>query len=381
MVERQLSLDSLWREPAIQKDRPTGMAPIKTVAYKGSKRRITDKILALAREINARWVFDGFSGTGVVSAMLRSAGLRVTANDLNPSSCVYGRVFLRGFNTAIVAGHIEKMNNLPPVEGWITEHYSGTRKRLVRDGGGEQDRPLAYTRENAMLIDAWRGYVRDADVDELTKDALLFAIIAAADRVFNNSNDQKSSLKKWSSKSARVATVAVPTRIDGPLGEQLRGDIFTVSIPPVDMVYLDPPYTSTVMYGCCYHLSDTLAMGDCPRLDDTYAIPRAQRAIFRDQPTPAFYSKRRAKEDFRRLLRRFDGVSRVVVSYSDAPRNAICIDDLLGVCAEIGRVTVRSVAHPLCPQPSDMNKVSTELTEFFIVIDQPNSKDKDNGTK
>ena len=70
----------------------------KTVAYKGSKRKLVSKIVDLAKEVNARRVFDGFSGTGIVSAVLRANGFSVTANDLNPSSYVFGKVFLEGYN-------------------------------------------------------------------------------------------------------------------------------------------------------------------------------------------------------------------------------------------------------------------------------------------
>ena len=42
----------------------------KTVAYKGSKRKLLNDIELIASDIGARTVFDGFSGTGIVSAHL-----------------------------------------------------------------------------------------------------------------------------------------------------------------------------------------------------------------------------------------------------------------------------------------------------------------------
>ncbi len=62
------------------------MLKINTVAYKGSKRKLLENIERFAEEIEAETVFDGFSGTGIVSAFLRSKGYVVCANDLNESS-------------------------------------------------------------------------------------------------------------------------------------------------------------------------------------------------------------------------------------------------------------------------------------------------------
>ena len=63
---------------------------IKTVAYKGSKRKLLQNIEMLAESVGAQTVFDGYSGTGIESAHLRSKGYQVMANDLSASSYLYG---------------------------------------------------------------------------------------------------------------------------------------------------------------------------------------------------------------------------------------------------------------------------------------------------
>ena len=102
---------------------------ITTVAYKGSKRKLLENIEKYSKEINAKTFFDGFSGTGIVSAYMRSRGLVVSANDLNYSSCVYGNVFLRGYDPGIVSIHIDFMNKINPSPGWLSEFYSGMKQR------------------------------------------------------------------------------------------------------------------------------------------------------------------------------------------------------------------------------------------------------------
>lgn len=343
---------------------------IRTVSYKGSKRKLLADIKSLANEINATTIFDGFSGTGIVSAYLRREGMKVYANDLNFSSYLYGRVFLEGYDRSSVSEHLGIMNSLIPKSGWVTKNYSGTRMREVRTLDGLHERPLAYLRPNAMMIDAARSYVRDLPATERTKNALLFSIILAADSVFNNSNDQKSSLKKWTSKSKKDIVFSAPTLIEGSQGKQLQGDVFSVEIPKeVEMVYYDPPYTSGVLYGSCYHLNDTYAINDEPTLDSSYALPRPERASFRDKPVSSFYSKKTIREDFRNLLSNASNAKRIVLSYSDAPRNTIDIKSLVSVCEEFGRVSVRERDHKICSQANSQQKISTKLKEYFIVID------------
>lgn len=344
---------------------------IKTVAYKGSKRKLLENIEHYAKEIGAQSFFDGFSGTGIVGAYMRSKGYVVQANDMNHSSYIYGKVFLRGFDEEVVAHHLEVMNNIEPMAGWLTDNYSGTAERVIRGTQGSvQDRPLGYIPENAMIIDAARKYVVDAPVREDDKNALIFSIILAADKVFNNSNDQKSALKEWTTGSLKKVQFVSPTLIEGPTGEQHSGDIIGMKLES-DLVYLDPPYTHGVLYASCYHLSDSIARWNKPELDHSYAIPRPLEVCYRKNGEKAggFYNKETATAAFHKIIGDAD-CKRVLLSYSDAPRNTLTIGELVDICSNYGTVRIESKDHRLCMQPKNMRKISTNLKEFFIVIDK-----------
>ena len=343
--------------------------PIKTVAYKGSKRKLVSQIVDLALEVGATCAFDGFSGSGIVSAALRHNGLKVVANDLNSSSYIFGRVFLEGYDPEVVARHLAVINDLKGHKGWVSDNYAGTVRRKVRGQQGEFERPLGLLMANAMKIDAARDYIEGvAGLTPRDKNALVFSTIKGCDSVFNNSNDQKSALKEWSNKSLQQVVFEAPTLIRGPVGEQLRGDVFDLEIPSCDFVYLDPPYTHGVLYAACYHLSNSLALWDKAPLNDSYAIPRPERAVFRKKAPGAFYSKKRIQTDFNRLLEKYKS-PRVVLSYSDAPRNTIKIDELVSLCRGHGSVTVRDIEHQICAQYKSQQKRSTKLKEYFIIID------------
>jgi DNA adenine methylase len=342
---------------------------VKTVAYKGSKRKLISQIAALAEEISAKSVFDGFSGTGIVSANLRHLGLKVCANDLNISSYLYGKVFLEGYNRETVDHHLRQMNNLSPVGGWVTKNYAGTTVRKVRGLEDTQERPLGLLHKNASMVDAARDYVEELNhITQEDKNALIFSVILGCDSVFNNSNDQKSSLKEWSSKSKKDVVFCAPTLVEGPPGIQHKGDVFSLKGIDVDMIYFDPPYTGGVLYKSCYHLNDSLTFWDKPALDYSYAIPRPARACFKGKKPSPFYSKKTISDDFHLLLETHRA-PRVVLSYSDAPRNIISIEELVKVGKNYGNVTVKNKEHKICTQPKTQEKRSTKLKEYFIIID------------
>lgn len=343
----------------------------KTVAYKGSKRKLLDDIKVIADDIGARTIFDGFSGTGIVSAHLRSKGFQVDGNDISESAHVYGSVFLQGYNKNLVDNFISEMNNIEPSAGWLTENYSGTRKRVIRGTGGEvQDRPLGYIAKNAMKLDAARDFVETLDISERDRRALIFSVILAADSVFNNSNDQKSSLKEWQAKSLKDVVFKSPTLISGFDGIQYKGNILDVNVGAYEMVYLDPPYTHGVLYDSCYHLNDSIAKWDKPQLNYDYALPRPKDICYREngQTAGMFYNKSTAKDCFAKIADKFD-CKRLVFSYSDAPRNTLTIEELFDILSKRGNCYIRTKDHKICMQPKSMNKVSTNLKEYFIIID------------
>tara|TARA_Y100000593_G_C4312412_1_gene339058 strand:- start:2048 stop:3091 length:1044 start_codon:yes stop_codon:yes gene_type:complete len=344
----------------------------KTVAYKGSKRKLLENIEQFAKEIEAKTFFDGFSGTGIVSAHMRHKQYEVSANDMNYSSYVYGNVFLKGYNPEVVSQVLECINNVDPLEGWLTQNYSGEKERVIKGTNGSvQSRPLGYTRENAMKIDAAREYIETISLSEEDKNALIFSIILGADKVFNNSNDQKSSLKEWSKNSKKPVKFVAPTLIAGPVGKQYMGDIQGLKMPKSDVVYLDPPYSHGVLYSACYHLNDSIAKWTKPELDHSYAVPRPKEVCFRKnkQTAGGFYSNKTAVDAFDSLIAGSE-CKRLILSYSDAPRNTLTIEELCGISSKYGKVELYSEEHKICMQPNSLKKISETLKEFFIVLDK-----------
>ena len=347
------------------------VSKISTVAYKGSKRKLIKNILELVDEVKPQTVFDGFSGTGIVSAALRGSGYAVTAYDLNFSSFIFASVFLNGYDVTEVKKHLTTMNHILPKAGWLTKNYSGSVERVIRGTNKSvEDRPRGFIRKNSEKIDAARDYVQQLQIPENEKRALVFSIVLAADKVFNNSNDQKSSFKEWAPASKKDVVFLEPALIKGPVGYTNQGNILKQKIE-ADVAYFDPPYTSGVLYETCYHLNDSIAKWDKEELDYSYAIPRPKSKCLRKNGKTAggFYSSKEAPDAFDLLLSNTNA-NRIILSYSDAPRNAISLSALYKICQKHGSVSIKTKEHKICAQPRQMNKISEQLKEAFIIIDR-----------
>jgi adenine-specific DNA methylase len=342
----------------------------KTVAFKGSKRKLLKDIEKLVEEVKAETFLDGFSGSGIVSAYFRHKGYHVFSNDKMPSSNLYSRVFLNGYNASNVEKHIKHINDSKGKADWLTNNYSGEVKRKIKGINKIESRPLGFTRKNAMKLDEAREYA-EIILDSNDKDAVIFSIVLAMNKVFNNSNDQKSCFKEWMDKAKKDVVFEMPTLVKGIKGQVFTGDVNSIPRKNYDFVYLDPPYTNGVLYDSCYHLNNSMVLWDKPSLDKSYAIPRPSRVVFRKNKKTAgkFYSKKTAKKDFENLIGHFDA-KRIVLSYSDAPRNILSREQLIDVCENFGNVQLIERKHKICTQNKKQKKVSNDLKEFFFVIDK-----------
>jgi len=342
-----------------------------TIGFKGSKRKLLKTITELTLEVeDIETFYDGFSGSGIVSAHMRQSGLEVYASDKSPSAALYASVFLTGFDKELVGMAIKKINNLTGKKGWIYKNYSGNFLRPVRGETAPQWRPRAFTLANGQKLDAIFDYIHSLQ-SSAEKNALLFSAIIAMNKVFNGTNDQKSSLKKWSASSKKSVVLETPTLIEGISGIVEHCDIFDISNTEVDVVYLDPPYTTGVLYDACYHLNDSVVLWDKPSVDNSFALPRPDRVCFKKNQkcAGAFYMKKTVHDDFDNLLKKFD-CKRIILSYSNGPRNAISFADLLLICQKHGNVTVYDQDHKICMQPKSMKKQQKNLVEYFFVIDK-----------
>ena len=204
--------------------------------YMGSKFRLVPHLAGIFAEVGGTTVLDAFSGSGVVSYLLKALGYQVTAND-----------FLH-FPAAIIEATVVNQGVTLTTEdiGAICGPAADDRDFIQRTFEG-----LYFTGEDRRFLDsAW------SHVDRMTgpKRAMaISALVLSAARkqprgVFTVTglryNDGRRDLRLPLREHFRERAAGYNRVVfdSGQPCAALTGDVFDVGSKPFDVVYLDPPY-------------------------------------------------------------------------------------------------------------------------------------------
>lgn len=240
-----------------------------TIKYMGSKRKIAPFISTMVEESGARTVFDGFSGSTLVSQYLANSGYLVHSSDQAIWSKIFGECFLNSQKSdEHYAKLIAHLNSLKPIAGWYTEHYGGDPEVV------EGKKP--WQLQNSMKLDAIRDEIDLIANDDDDKHVLLTSLILGLDKVDNTIGHYAAYLGKWSPRSFHPLILDLP-KFALNRGKHVvsHGDIFdTVTSNTCDLAYFDPPYGSNnelmppsrVRYNAYYHVWKSICLNDKPTL-------------------------------------------------------------------------------------------------------------------
>lgn len=258
------------------------------IPYIGNKRKLLPLIAQAVRQtgLAGGHFVDFFAGSGVVSRLAKTLGFAVTTNDWEPYS--------RDINTACVGCNqpppfealggyqaaFEVLNNLPPIEGYVTRHYCPEDDEKP-DPHRER---MFFTHHNGTAIDAMRTKIAEwEEAGSLTtyeRAYLLAPLLYAVSYVSNTSGVFKAYHNGWGGQTRTalyriLSDIAVrpPVLFD-------NGQVNVVTMVDAqrlarevscDIAYVDPPYNQHP-YGSNYHLLNTVALWDKPPVDEHVLI-------------------------------------------------------------------------------------------------------------
>lgn len=303
-----------------------------SLRYIGNKTRLLPFLLAGIEElgIDGTVACDPFAGTASVGRALKLRGWRVHSGDVMALSHAFqvARVVLdrtptypanllegnsRGVSQRRV---LDLLAELPPVHGFISEHYSPAGEAARVHGR------MYFTAENAGRIDAIRerisAWSRDGRIRPDQAQLLVADLLQAADRVANTTGVYASFVKSWQPNATRSLELR-PLRPAAPPGPQARG--CTAHLGPatetlagagsLDLVYLDPPYNER-QYPGYYHIPELLARGW-----DREPELRGKTGLIPDDDMRSDWCRRgRCEQALRDVLSQADA-RHVLLSYND----------------------------------------------------------------
>ena len=221
--------------------------------YLGNKRKLIDGIEKVVMDIKQRVgkeklvVFDGFTGSTVVSRMLVKHASEIHTNDTEPYARIAAKCFIHKPTTEQqerIERHIERMNALEPVvEGVVTRNYAPKDTRNIQ----EDDR-CYFTHENAMRIDTWRDYISRHVEPDIFYWCLCPVLVEMSTHA-NTLGHFKAFMKDFEACGKRVQVpfslrvpVWCPYDCHAVTHHESTNDLVKRFDMQFDLVYFDPPY-------------------------------------------------------------------------------------------------------------------------------------------
>ncbi len=319
-------------------DLPTVVRQVRAfprLRYMGSKYRLVPDLAETFAEVGGRTALDAFSGSGVVSYLLKALSYQVTANDfLNFPSAI---------SRATVVNHDQVLTDQDVAV--ICGPPADDRDFIQRTFEG-----LYFTDEDRKFLDsAW------SHIDLMTgpkRDIAISALVLAAARkqprgVFtftdlrydDGCRDLHMSLREHFAQ--RVSEYNSVVFDSGQRCTAMSSDVFELSPEPYDLVYLDPPYAPPTDDNCYikrYHFLEGLSV--YWRGQTIMENTRTKKLVKRYTP---FSYKHSVTDALRKTFKQYQD-SAIVLSYSsNAVPDLATIEALLHEVKD--EVQVRLVDH------------------------------------
>lgn len=251
------------------------------ITYIGNKRALLpfiDKGIRYVQKILGKkqmLLFDGFSGSGVVSRLLKYYAQELYVNDLEEYSRILNICYLRNkseVDEQYIEQTISELNSRIESSlrtGFIAEHYAPKEDMKIQKG-----ERVFYTRENAQRIDTFKYYIYKEFQDD-RKSYFLGPLLVSASIHTNTSGVFKGFHKEngigcfgGRGKHA-LSRIMGRIELENPLCSEVecpvhiyREDITeliqNVALPEYDLVYYDPPYNQHP-YGSNYFMLNIIS--------------------------------------------------------------------------------------------------------------------------
>lgn len=292
--------------------------------YMGSKYQLLPHLERVFADLGGQTAIDAFSGSGVVSYLLKAQGFSVTSNDFLTFPGMISRAAVSNSSVKLTRADVDQICG-PAADDrdFIQSKFDG----------------LYFTApDRAFLDSAWShidrltGYKRDIAISALVLSAArrqprgVFTFTDST-RYADGRRDLQMSLQEHFRRA--VAEYNAVVFSNGRKSQTVTGDVFDLNSKSADVVYLDPPYApprDDADYIKRYHFLEGLSV----YWRDVAIMEHTKTKKLEKRFTPFAY-KRTIEDALLRTFEHFEHSRALVLSYSsNAIPDADRIVDLLG---------------------------------------------------
>lgn len=326
------------------------------ITYLGNKRKLLEpigQVIEIVKTMLQQEQFtsaDAFSGSGIVSRLLKQQSTILYTNDMAGYSKTLNQCYLSTPNTTEllqIKKYIEAANLFVDegeieVPSWIRTHWAP-------HGEIQKTHRVYFTEENALRIDKYRHFI--TLIPKKYRPYLLAPLLVECS-IHNNTNGQFSGFYKkdgigcFGGKTGTdIKRITQPIRLSCPLFSpwpckvmihRTDANEWIRSLPPVDFMYLDPPYNKHP-YSIYYFMLDIINQWDTSiTIPDTY---RGQPKTWKRSPYNSYTLAKNAMEDLIANAK----ASFILLSYNNG--GIIPLPELDEMLRRYGNVTKIPVQH------------------------------------
>ena len=351
------------------------------ITYLGNKRALLphiDRMICHVRDsLGGKKLrcADLFSGSGVVARLLKRHSDVLYVNDLEGYSAILNRCYLtngedfpeKAFETAFAAA---KKALESPIRGIVSQHYTPADDKNIQLG----ERAF-YTNENACIIDTLRAFIDT--LDECLLPYFLAPLLAEASVHANTGGvfkgfykDSKTGVGKYGG-NGENALQRILGRIE--LHRPVLSDFACEShvfqrdagalageLPPLDLVYLDPPYNQHP-YGSNYFMLNVIAENRIPGpMSRVSGIPEGwNRSDYNKQAL--------ALDSFTRLIDDLNA-RYVLISYNS--EGFITLEEMEQMLNRFGKVTRQDISYNAYRASRNLSGREMHVKEFLFLLEK-----------
>jgi adenine-specific DNA-methyltransferase len=353
------------------------------ITYIGNKRsllkEINEMICYVKEKTGKKKIVssDLFSGSGVVSRLLKEHSSLIIANDLELYSKIINECFLsnssdfdsKEFNEYLKV--IQTKINEQPVTGVISKNYAPKDDESIKAG----ERAF-YTHRNALYIDSFRYYIDEVVPDSYKKYFLALLVTEASIHV-NTSGVFKGFYKDKNTGIGKFGGTAenALSRIKGDIVIKkpyfskneceyriFQEDTIALSkkLPHMDLVYLDPPYNQHP-YGSNYFMLNLVINNEEP-----HEVSRVS-GIPKNWNHSPFNRKNDALKSMDSIISNLNA-DYILISYNN--EGFISYQEMENMLNKYGKVSCKEIVYNTFRGSRNLRERDIHTNEFLFLLEK-----------
>lgn len=324
------------------------------ITYMGNKRKLIGPIQEALDIVKGELkhdnlvLGDGFSGSGVVSRLMKENAKELYVNDIANYSYTLSNCYLSDLSDAdlkIVKKLIQQANifaesnkESDKVTPWLQRHWAPVDDMKIT----ERERAF-FTHANGVRLDRYRYFI-EKYVPLKYKFFLLGPLLVQAS-IHNNTNGHFASFYKMNGighfggqKDIDLRRIMKPIELEMPVFSQNKCPVhvscedtnqWIKNLPTVDLVYYDPPYNKHP-YSVYYFMLDVIN-----NFDITEPVPATTRGQASTWRRSDYNSNIKAKASFSSLIEHTNS-KYILVSYNSA--GIITLEEMEKILSKKGTI-------------------------------------------